>query len=81
MGSPNEPEINSLCDFCGHKFGIHFSSFDGNRNGCLVDDQRDGRCSCKGFGFIYRPRIRAFSYTDPRPRMTEEEKTRAYYDK
>jgi hypothetical protein len=55
----DRPTNNQKCgnERCGHGFGMHYETYDGNRTGCsfYLDDQRDGGpCFCKGFALVQR---------------------------
>lgn len=76
MNYTQQPTTDSKCDSCSCKFGIHYISMDGQRTGCLSDDQREGRCHCKGFAIIYRPQVTM----TPRP-IQPAPNARDYYNR
>ena len=59
-------QLTSKCDFCSHPAARHYATFDGKDTGCTEEmGQREGRCTCKGFGFIYRPQLRTLDMGPP----------------
>lgn len=81
MNYIREPELNSKCDIttCGDTFAQHYATFDGKRTGCMADKgQREGRCSCPGFAFIYRPKVKVMTYSNDDMRNTSAE---SYYNR
>jgi hypothetical protein len=49
-------DMNKSCASCVHSLGSHFTTYNGNRQGCIIEDQTDGRCRCTGFTVAFQPK-------------------------